>query len=124
MTIGTRLFTWLRGELVGKDAFGNRYYREKGVRRLVKGGGMESRERRWVLYQGIPEASKVPPDWHAWLHHATDAVPTGDQSGRRPWQKEHLPNLTGTPLAYHPPGSVVRGGRRAPAAGDYEPWSP
>src|SRR5471030_1164552 len=40
MTIGTRLFTWWRGELVGTDQLGNRYYNEKGGRKLVRGGGM------------------------------------------------------------------------------------
>ena len=49
MSIGTRLYTWLRGELVGSDEFGNRYYREKGAKALRRGGGLESRERRWVL---------------------------------------------------------------------------
>ena len=29
-TLGTRLLTWLRGELVGTDAYGNRYYRLQG----------------------------------------------------------------------------------------------
>ncbi len=123
MTIGTRLFTWLRGELVGTDQFGNRYFREKGKRALQPGGGRQSREKRWVLYNGKPEASKVPPLWHAWLHHTTDTVPT-DSGKRYPWQKDHVPNLTGTPLAYHPRGSVLRGGHRAPAAADYEPWQP
>jgi NADH:ubiquinone oxidoreductase subunit len=27
--LGTRLLTWLRGELVGSDQYGNRYYRLK-----------------------------------------------------------------------------------------------
>ena len=36
MTIGTRLMTWLRGELVGRDSFGNRYYRDKSQRKLQK----------------------------------------------------------------------------------------
>ena len=31
MTLGTRLLTWLRGELVGTDAYGNRYYRDRGA---------------------------------------------------------------------------------------------
>ena len=43
---------------------------------------------------------------------------------RRPWQKDHQPNLTGTELAYRPPGHTLKGGRRDPATGDYEPWSP
>lgn len=47
--IGTKLYTWWKGESVGKDQFGNRYFREKGGRK------------RWVIYNGAPEASKVPP---------------------------------------------------------------
>jgi NADH:ubiquinone oxidoreductase subunit len=124
MTIGTRLFTWWRGELVGTDQLGNRYYREKGGRKLVRGGGMPSRERRWVLYNGEVEASRVPPQWHAWLHHTVDTPPQAGQWPHYAWQKEHQPNLSGTPLAYRPPGSLLRGGHRAPASGDYEPWKP
>jgi NADH:ubiquinone oxidoreductase subunit len=124
MTIGTRLFTWLRGELVGTDQFGNRYFREKGRRERVKGGGMLSRERRWVLYNGQAEASRVPPQWHAWLHHTVEATPLPGSAPHYPWQKEHLPNLSGTPLAYRPPGSLLRGGQRARSSGDYEPWTP
>ena len=33
-------------------------------------------------------------------------------------------HMTGTPLAYRPPGSVLKGGHRAPTTGDYEPWRP
>ena len=111
MTIGTRLFTWLYGELAGTDRFGNRYFREKG-------GG----HRRWVLYRGEAEASKVPPEWHAWLHHTVDELPT--ERPAVPWQKEHVQTLTGSPAAYRPPGALEHGGRRVAATGDYEPWRP
>jgi len=117
MDIGTHIFTWLRGELVGTDMFGNRYYRN---RRMPRYG----RERRWVLYRGKTEASKVPPEWHAWLHHMVDDPLSESAAQMRPWQKEHLPNLTGTVHAYRPRGHDLRGGERAPATGDYEPWSP
>ena len=116
MTIGTRLYTWLRGEEVGTDAFGNRYYRNKRAASVRL-------ERRWVLYQGEAEASKVPPQWNAWLHRTTDVIPRGDQP-TQPWQKPHEPNLTGTALAYRPPGHTYMGGHRAKATGDYEPWRP
>jgi NADH:ubiquinone oxidoreductase subunit len=124
MTLGTRLFTWWKGELVGTDQFGNRYFREKGNRVHVRGGGMPSRDRRWVLYNGTAEASRVPPEWHGWLHHTTKAAPRAGERPAHSWQKEHLPNLSGTALAYRPPGSVLRGGHRAKATGDYEPWTP
>ncbi|MSP88129.1 MAG: NADH:ubiquinone oxidoreductase subunit NDUFA12 [Alphaproteobacteria bacterium] len=117
MTIGTRLYTWLKGEPVGTDSFGNRYFRERGV-------ADQRRAKRWVLYNGEAEASKVPPDWHGWLHRTVDTVPPAGGGSQKPWQKEHLPNLTGTPLAYRPPGHVLQGGQRDKATGDYEPWKP
>ncbi|HEV8028290.1 MAG TPA: NADH:ubiquinone oxidoreductase subunit NDUFA12 [Stellaceae bacterium] len=124
MNLGTSLYTWLHGELVGTDQFGNRYYREKRRRALKRGGGIESRERRWVLYNGEVEASRVPPLWHGWLHHIFDDVPDEAARKKYPWEKEYVPNLTGTDRAYRPPGSLLRGGHRQRAAGDYEPWKP
>jgi NADH:ubiquinone oxidoreductase subunit len=117
MNIGTLLLTWLTGERVGTDRFGNRYYRSRRLKRY-------GRERRWVLFKGMVEASKVPPEWHAWLHHMSEAPLSEAAADRRPWQQEHLPNLTGTRYAYRPPGHDLRGGRRAKATGDYEPWTP
>lgn len=118
MSLGTRLYTLLHGQPVGTDPFGNAYYQE---RRIPKG----YRRRRWVIYKGEVEASRVPPEWHAWLHHMIDEPP-GEDGGKpvKPWQKEHVPNLTGTAQAYRPPGHTLKGGRRAATAGDYESWVP
>jgi NADH:ubiquinone oxidoreductase subunit len=117
MTIGTRLFTLFCGQRVGTDGAGNRYYQE---RRAPKTG----RRRRWVMYKGAAEASRVPPEWHAWLHHTIAAPPDGASRHAKPWQKPHVPNATGTTAAYYPPGHEFEGGRRAKATGDYEPWRP
>jgi NADH:ubiquinone oxidoreductase subunit len=124
MTIGTRIMTWLRGECVGTDAFGNRYYRDKRHRPREAGGGRRSREKRWVIYAGAADGSCVPPEWHGWLHHTFDEVPQDGDRPRYAWEKPHQPNLTGTPRAYHPPGSVLHGGPRERAAADYEAWRP
>ena len=117
MTIGTWLFTKMRGELVGTDGEGNRYYLDK---RTIPG----LRRKRWVIYAGEPEASAVPPEFHAWLHYTIDALPANAGQMHRPWQKPHRPNLTGSPQAYRPPGHPLEGGRRAKGTGDYEPWTP
>ena len=114
--LGTRLFTFLRGQPVGRDAAGNQYYQERKPR------GPGQRQRRWVIFNGPEEASVVPAEWHAWLHYTVDAPLT--EMPRQPWQKPHLPNLTGTPLAYRPPGHDYKGGHRPAATGDYEAWSP
>lgn len=115
MTIGTRLHTWLHGRLVGRDSLGNAYYEDKRA-----GGG--ERARRWVMFRGAVEASKVPAEWHCWLHYTTAAALP--EQGHRPWQKPHLANLTGTADSYRPAGHDYQGGQRARATGDYEAWTP
>lgn len=121
-TLGTLIYTWLRGERVGADEFGNRYYRE-GRGRLPY--GLSGREKRWVVFNGEAEASRVPPRWHAWLHHTIEQPPNaGGVPEAKPWEKPHRPNLTMTPEAYRPPGHTLAGGRRDRGTGDYEPWSP
>ena len=115
MNIGTRLFTLLRGRRVGTDGTGNIYYEERRARSGLRG-------RRWVTYAGRPEATKVPPEWDAWLRYTTDTpLP---MSARRAWQRPHRPNPTGTPASYRPPGHDYEGGHRARATGDYEAWTP
>jgi len=116
MTFGTWLFTKMRGELVGTDEQGNRYFQDK---RVIDG----RRRKRWVVYNGEPEASRVPPEWHGWLHYTSDTPPPAGGLPRKPWQKEHLPNLTGTAQAYHPPGSAVAASEDRPKP-HYEAWRP
>ena len=118
MSVGTLLYTWIFGRQVGSDPFGNKYYELKSRKRL------DGRFTRWVVYDGIVEASKVPPEWHAWLHYIANDTPSEGDRPRFEWQKDHLPNLTGTRYAYRPPGHVLSGGKRDRATGDYEPWTP
>lgn len=109
-TIGIRLFTWRRGVKVGEDAQGNRFYRTKDDRR------------RWVIYNGEPEASRVDADWHGWLHRTFDENPAETPLAHKAWEKPHLDNLTGTLAAHAPAGSLrqaVPADRR-----DYEAWQP
>ena len=119
-TFGTQVWTWLYGEVVGEDEGGNRYYRTKGGKIDPTLGF----ERRWVIYNGYAEASRVPPGWHGWLHHTVDVPPTQDNYKPREWEKPHRENLTGTPGAYRPPGSTLALGQRPRATGDYKAWSP
>lgn len=116
MSAMQRWLAGLSGRRVGTDAAGNIYF--ESSRTFLNYG----RKRRWVVYAGVAEASVVPPEWHAWLHHTTDAPL--DTSRLPAWVKPHRPNMTGTPQAYHPAGSDYAGGKRAPTAGDYEAWTP
>ncbi len=111
-TFGTNLWTSRFGELVGTDEQGNTYYRTKGGKIDPTLGF----ERRWVIYNGYAEATKIPPDWHGWIHHTVDVPPTEETYTPREWQKPHQPNLTGSPAAYRPSGSTS--GQRPASQGD------
>ncbi|AHB48539.1 NADH-ubiquinone oxidoreductase [Hyphomicrobium nitrativorans NL23] len=120
-TWGTRLTIARQGRFIGSDEFGNRYYEQ------IEGKGRPGplgRQRRWVTYIDLAEASKVPPEWHGWLHYIVDVPPTEERYTPRPWEKPHRPNMTGTPEAYRPPGSILGSGQRPKATGDYKPWRP
>ena len=110
-TIGTSLQIWRQGNKLGSDSLGNVYYGSKSGR-------------RWVVYDGANDPSRLPPEWYAWLHHQLDDVP--DQALPPPpkFLKAPTGNLTGTPQAYRPSGAMERGGIRQAASGDYEAWTP
>ena len=116
-TFGTQLWSSRNGEHVGTDAQGNKYYRSKDV----KPG---QRERRWVIYEGINDSSRVPSEWHGWLHGSYDDLPESRLAPAKIWEVNYTPNATGTDTRYLPAGALERGGKRAPARGDYEAWTP
>lgn len=116
-TLGTRWTVWRSGKFVGEDELGNKYYEEPKARPGLW-------RRRWVLYNGLAEASKVPAEWHGWLHHTVKQAPTETDYQAKSWQTGHQPNYTGTDRAYHPKGSLAGDAVRAPATGDYKAWQP
>lgn len=117
-TWATRFYTWRKGEFVGQDDLGNKYYRAKSA--LPD----SIPERRWVIYAGYSEASQIPSGWHGWMHHRVDTPPPQDGYKAREWEMPHQENLTGSAAAYHPPGSIATGARPAAAAPDYQAWKP
>ena len=122
-TIGTLLDSGRKGEQVGTDAQGNRYYRAKKAKHDLY-SPLGGRERRWVIYDGANDASRVPAEWHGWLHGTFDGVPESYLPPPRIFEVDFTPNATGTAAAYRPQGALERGGKRARATGDYEAWSP
>ncbi len=128
MSILGKIFTWWDGATIGttiglrgakelgKDALGNLYYEGKAL--------PDGRPRRFVIYNGANDASRVPPEWFGWLHHQVDGLPDQGLPPLRRWEKEAQANLTGTKAAYRPAGALEAGGKRAAATGDYEAWSP
>lgn len=109
-TLGTQLYTARHGERVGEDEAGNVFYQTADG------------QRRWVIYNGECEASRVSADWHGWLHHTYDEPPTERPLVHKEWEKPHNPNLTGTDVAYAPSGSMMRATPEVRT--DYESWRP
>ncbi len=109
-TLGTRLFTWRRGVRVGEDDQGNVFYETRDGKR------------RWVVYADAPEASRIPPQWHGWLHFTWAEPPSKAPLKHKVWEKPHRENLTGTGLAYAPAGSIRRAAPKPRS--DYEAWQP
>lgn len=117
-TIGTLFTIAKRGRYVGTDEIGNKYYEAKD------NSSYDGRKRRWVVYEGYADASKVSADWHGWLRYTFDLPPTEAPLPRRAWEKDHLPNFTGTPMAWRPQGSLAAEAKRPAATGDYQAWTP
>jgi NADH:ubiquinone oxidoreductase subunit len=107
--------TRLTSRKIGRDEAGNTYYESR------RPDPVYGRTRRTVALAKGLDSSVVPPEWHAWLHHTTEAPLSAP---RHPWQKPHQPNLTGTPGAWRPKGHDYVGGRRRVTGGDYEAWTP
>lgn len=116
-TLGAQFDIGRRAVLVGEDEQGNRYFEEKKP-------SLEGRPRRYVIYKGYAEPSRVPADWHGWLHHTFAEPPTVAPFRLKAWEKPHQPNLTGTIYAQRPQGSLAASGERPRATGDYEAWKP
>ena len=105
-TVGTFIYTLFTGKFVGNDQFGNKYY-------------SNSKGKRWVIYKNNIEASKIPPEWHLWIHYLSKDKPS-DKTSSFSWQKKHEGNLTGTERAHKPEGSLATNPKKNMKK--YETW--
>jgi len=105
-TIGTLIYTLFFGKFIGKDEFGNKYF-------------SSSKGKRWVIYKDTVESSKIPSEWHLWIHFLTNDKPS-DNLRKFAWQKKHEENLTGTIKAYKPDGSLTSDSKKNMKK--YETW--
>ncbi len=102
---------------VGTDEFGNCYFEKKSV-------SQNGKKKRFVIYKGMVEASKIPSNWHSWIHYTSDKAPININTNRSPWQKTHLPNLTGTINKYSPIKNNIENDTKLSKNSNYESWIP
>ena len=112
-TVGTKLYTYLKGKKVGEDYFGNYFYESRDKRK------------RWCIYSYQSDASKVSPEWNSWLRFLTNSCPT-DEAMTHEWQKRFSGNLTGLDGAYKP--EILRANKKNEDLdryqSDYKAWKP
>ena len=112
-TVGTNLYTFLKGKKVGEDYLGNSYYESK------------DQEKRWCIYCDQSEASRISPEWNSWLRFISSTLPTSNNIIYE-WQKRFDGNTTGLDSAYKP--SMIKVGRPKGDLenyhSDYKAWKP
>ena len=100
----------------GIDEYQNRYYESK------KQKDSFGRKKRFCIYKGTVEASKIPAKWHAWIHHCTEKPL---EYKNLFWFKSHTPDVTGTPYAFSPNKHTqfnIHGKYFINRNKDYTPW--
>ncbi|MCY7338656.1 MAG: NADH:ubiquinone oxidoreductase subunit NDUFA12 [Sphingomonas bacterium] len=110
---GTTIFSRRNGEEVGRDDSGNIYFKHR-----------KDAARRWVMYTGNNDSSRIPPGWNAWLRGTIDGLPDAALPQRRAFELPPQANVTGSPDAYRPSGSLGGARVRPAATGDYQAWKP
>ena len=74
-TLGTRIYTLFFGKFKGKDYFGNKYYQNKSGK-------------RWVIYNGEVDATKIPNEWYSWIHYLNNKIENVQELKKFSWQKK------------------------------------
>src|SRR4051794_31689207 len=97
-TFGTALWTRRFGDEVGRDDAGNVYYVDK-----------KDPARRWVIYNGANDGSRVPPGWQLWLRGTISELPGAALPPVRKFEQPPTANLTGTMAAFRPDGALGSG---------------
>ena len=59
---------------IGDDDFGNKYF-------------TNSKGKRWVIYKKTTDSSKIPPEWHLWIHFLKANSPSKNISKNNTVQK-------------------------------------
>jgi NADH:ubiquinone oxidoreductase subunit len=111
----TKLKALILGKYVGFDDYGNKYFE-------LKSSDAFGRKKRVCIYSGVVEATKIPSEWHSWMHYKSDAP---NIEKKHFWQVMHLPSLTGTKFRFtntNPNSEVKKEYSQTPSR--YSAWRP
>ena len=77
------------GKFKGKDYFGNKYYQNKSGK-------------RWIIYNGEVDATKIPNEWYSWIHYLNNKIEHNHELKNLVGKKKIFQIQTGTSKAFHP----------------------
>ncbi len=103
--LGSLLYTYFWGRQIGVDLNDNRYYIQH----------KKHSYKRWVIYNGIVDPSKIPVSWHIWLHSDCETIPRDPPEIQTPahFSAKHTTKCT-TSIANIPSSALEC----------YQSWSP
>ena len=113
----TYLKLFFTANYIGEDSYKNKYYESKKRKDYL------GRKKRFCIFNGIVEASKIPSNWHAWIHHNSNVA---IEHQKYFWMKSHIPNLTGTLHSFQPNHHTqfnVYGNNSINKNKNYTPWN-
>jgi len=90
-----RIYLFFCGTKIGIDQYGNQYFE-------VKRTDSFGRKKRFCLYNGTPEASKISPEWHLFMHYQIEAKDVKTNYKQHKWQKPFVPDITLSDAKYLP----------------------
>ena len=90
--LGTLIYSFFYGKKVGEDKNGNKFYIHKF-----------NFKRKWVIYNKVVDPTSLKVAWQLWLTNNKKEVPSDINDNKiYMWQKEKVPNYSGTKNSYHP----------------------
>lgn len=87
MKILVKIYLKLFATKVGEDEYGNQFFELKRTDYL-------GRKKRYCLYKGYVEASKISPEWHPFMHYQIAAKDVKTTYKQYKWQKPAIPDTT------------------------------
>jgi NADH:ubiquinone oxidoreductase subunit len=82
-----RIYLHFFATKVGSDEYGNQFFE-------LKTSDYLGRKKRYCLYNGYVEASKISPEWHPFMHYQIEAKAVKKTFKQYKWQKPFVPDTT------------------------------
>ncbi len=106
MAFLVKIYLFLFATKVGEDEYGNSFFELKRKDYL-------GRKKRYCLYNGVVEASKISPEWHPFMHYQIDVDEVKKTFKQYKWQKPATPITTLSKDKYLPKNHILNAQKKS-----------